>query len=94
MMNKIKTFHPAFYTKIVWIFLVSLTSFAFLLGWLGMVSQTLVGILLLTTFIKGHLVIEFFMELRNVKLKWRMIPTIWLLVVTSLISFAYYFPAA
>jgi hypothetical protein len=92
-MNKTKKFHPANFTKMIWILLVSLTVFAFLLGWLEIVNHTLVGILLFTTFIKGQLVIDYFMELRNVQLKWRMIPTIWLLVILSTISLTYYFPA-
>jgi cytochrome c oxidase subunit IV len=88
-----KHFHPANFTKIIWVFLVLLTIFAFLLGWLKLVNHTLVGILLFTTFVKGQLVIDYFMELRNVKLRWRMIPTLWLLVIITTISLTYYYPA-
>jgi len=76
----------------VWIVLVILTIFAFLLGYLKYINTSLVAVLLLTTFIKGQLVIDYFMDLKNVKLKYRLIPTIWLSVVISLIAVAYYLP--
>ncbi|MFK5984232.1 MAG: cytochrome C oxidase subunit IV family protein [Pseudomonadota bacterium] len=80
------------YSAIVWLFLVFLTLFAFLLGWLELVNQLLVSLLLFTTYVKGNLVIDYFMELKHVQLKWRIIPIIWLLVVISLIAVAYYNP--
>jgi len=76
----------------VWILLVILTIFAYLLGYLKLISTSLVGVLLLTTFIKGVLVSDYFMGLKSVKLKYRLIPIIWLVVVISLISMAYYLP--
>ena len=75
-----------------WLALVLLTLFAFLLGWLKLVSPLLVAILLLSTFVKGQLVIDHFMGLKDVRLKYRIIPTIWLIVVISSISLAYYLP--
>lgn len=90
-MDKIEAKH-AMYNRFVWIILVALTLFAFLLGWLKLVSVTLVAILLFTTFIKGQLVIDYFMGLRHVQFKWRIIPTVWLFIVISLISFAYFSP--
>jgi len=76
----------------VWITLVILTLFAFLVGWLKLVNSLFVFILLVTTFIKGQLVSEYFMGLKNVTLKYRMIPTIWLFIVLSSIAIAYYLP--
>jgi cytochrome c oxidase subunit IV len=78
-------------STIVWIFLISLTLFAFLLGWLKLVNSYIVSILLLTTFIKGQMVIDYFMELHHVKFLWRAIPIIWLSSVISLIAVSYYF---
>jgi len=75
----------------VWLILVTLTIFAFLLGYLKYISTPLVAILLATTFIKALLVIDYFMDLRNVRLKYRLIPIIWLSVTVSLITVAYYF---
>ena len=76
----------------VWITLVILTLFAFLVAWLKLVNSLFVFILLVTTFIKGQLVSEYFMGLKNVTLKYRMIPTIWLFIVLSSIAIAYYSP--
>ncbi len=77
-----------------WIILVILTIFAYLLGHLKLINTSLVGILLISTFIKGQLVIDYFMGLKTVQLKYRLIPTIWLGVVISLIAVAYYLPIA
>ena len=76
----------------IWIILIILTLFAFLVGWLKLVNSLFVFILLVTTFIKGQLVSEYFMGLKNVTLKYRMIPTIWLFIVLSSIAIAYYSP--
>ena len=78
----------------VWAILVILTIFAYLLGYLKYINTSLVAVLLLTTFIKGQLVIDYFMDLKNVTLKYRLIPCIWLSIVLSLIAVAYYLPVA
>lgn len=80
----------------IWIYsiLVGLTLFAFLLGILALVDTMFVTILLLSTFIKGQLVIDYFMDLKDVQLKYRLIPSIWLFVVLLLIGVAYYLPVA
>ncbi|MCD6190997.1 MAG: cytochrome C oxidase subunit IV family protein [Sulfurimonas sp.] len=80
------------YLEYVWVILIVLTVFAFLLGYLKYVSTALVAVLLITTFLKGALVTDYFMGLKDVKLKYRLIPIIWLLVVISLIAVAYYLP--
>ena len=74
----------------VWILLVIFTIFAFLLGKLELVSSVMVAVLLLSTFIKAQLVIDYFMGLKNVQNKYRFIPTLWLVVVISLIAITYY----
>ena len=80
------------YLENVWIILIVLTVFAFLLGYLKYISTSLVAVLLITTFIKGELVIDYFMGLKNVQQKYRLIPIIWLFIVISLIAVAYYLP--
>lgn len=77
----------------IWMILSALTLFAFLIGWLELTSSLLIAILLSTTCIKGQLVADYFMDLSQVSLKYRVIPALWLLIVISLISVAYYFPA-
>jgi cytochrome c oxidase subunit IV len=78
--------------KSVWIILVILTIFAYLLGYLKLIDNSLVALLLITTFIKGELVIDYFMGLKSVRLKYRLIPIIWLGIVLLLIALAYYLP--
>jgi len=80
--------------RTIWIVLVMLTLFAYLLGYMELINNALVAILLITTFIKGELVIDYFMGLKTVKLKYRLIPIIWLGTVISLIAVAYYLPIA
>ncbi len=80
------------YLEYVWIILVVLTIFAYLLGYLKYIDNLFVAILLLSTFIKGQLVIDYFMGLKDVKLKYRLIPSIWLVFVLSFIAVAYYLP--
>jgi hypothetical protein len=77
--------------EIVWLVLVILTIFAYMLGKLHLISTLLVGVLLFTTFIKGQLVIDYFMGMKNVAWGYRAIPTMWLVVVISSIGFSYYF---
>ncbi len=74
----------------IWITLLLLTIFAFVLGYLKLINFTLVAVLLVSTFIKGHLVIEYFMGLKDVTWKYRIIPSLWLFIVLSLIAIAYY----
>ena len=76
--------------EIVWIVLVILTVFAYLLGYLKLIDTSLVAALLVTTFIKGALVSDYFMGLKHVGMKYRVIPIVWLGVVLSLVGIAYY----
>lgn len=77
----------------IWIVLVALTIFAYLLGYLKIISTALVAVLLFTTFIKGSLVSDYFMGLKDAGMKYRLIPIIWLSVIIVLIAVAYYLPA-
>jgi phosphoglycerol transferase MdoB-like AlkP superfamily enzyme len=76
--------------EIIWVVLVILTIFAYLLGYLKLIDTSLVGVLLVTTFIKGALVSDYFMGLKMVSMKYRIIPMIWLVVVLILVAVAYY----
>ncbi len=78
--------------KIIYFILISLTFFAYILGHLKMMDYTFVSIVLISTFIKGKLIIDYFMELKNCSKTYILIPTIWLTLVLILIAFAYYIP--
>jgi len=60
----------------IWLTLIVLTIFAYLLGYLKYINSSLVAVLLFTTFIKGWLVIDYFMDLKEVRLKYRLIPIV------------------
>jgi len=78
----------------IWIILLLLTLFSFLVGWFKVTNNFFMFLLLVTTFCKGQLVIDYFMELSNVRLKYRLIPILWLVIVLSLIGLAYYLPVS
>jgi len=77
---------------IIWSVLIALTVFAFVLGYFKILNNFFIFLLLVTTFLKGQLIIDYFMNLREVQLKYRILPTIWIVVVLVLVSIAYYLP--
>jgi cytochrome c oxidase subunit IV len=79
-------------TTLIWLSLTLLTIFAFLFSLFELLSPFLIAILLISTFIKGQLIIDYFMGLKRVSLGYRLIPSIWLILVLLLISIAYYLP--
>ena len=76
--------------KIVWTLLVLLTFFAFALGHFKMINELLVAVLLVSTFLKGQLIIDYFMDLKEVSWKYRAIPSLWLVVVLGGIAWGYF----
>lgn len=75
--------------KTIWIFLIFLTTLTFILGKIELSPYFFIALILLTTFIKGQLVIDFFMGLKDVKLKYRLIVSLWLSIVIILIGMAF-----
>jgi hypothetical protein len=74
----------------VWLILIALTIFAFMVGELELGGITIVGIILVSTLIKGLMVVDYFMGLHQVYWRWRIMMYIWLLLVTGMIGFAYW----
>ena len=74
----------------LWITLVFLTIFAFAIGWLKLLSDMIISLLLITTFLKGQIIIDYFMDLKNTQNKYRFIPTIWLFVILITIGMLFY----
>lgn len=70
--------------------LIALSSFAYFLDYFNAIDNLFVGLLLITTMIKGMLIIEHFMGLRSVTLKYRLIPHVWLVTTLLLITSIYY----
>lgn len=78
---------------VVWLILMLLTMSTLAVGKLGlfdtMGGEPLVLFLLATIFVKGTMISDFFMGLRSVRLRWRIIPVIYLIIVCILIWIAY-----
>jgi len=79
-------------TTFIWILLFILTSVTLFLGNSNSFSLIFIVLTLLITFFKGTLVIDYFMQLKNVKLKYRLILILWLLFVIILIGIAFLLP--
>lgn len=73
----------------VWLVLLGLTLLTFNIGRLDLGGNAVMGLVLLTTLIKGQLVVDHFMGLRRVQLFWRLVMFFYLAVVGSLIAVAY-----
>jgi len=74
---------------LVWLLLMSMTFMMFILAQNGVGQKTLVIIMLLTAWFKGQLIIDHFMGLRRVAVLWRMIISIWLVFILSVILSVY-----
>ncbi len=74
----------------IWIALLLFSLSAFILGWFEIVSSFFISVLLISTFLKGYFVIEHFMGLSEVTLRYRLIPTVWLSVVIISVAITYY----
>lgn len=71
--------------------LILLSAVAYLLGLFESLNELFVMVLLLSTFFKAKLVLDYFMELKTTSLLYRILPSVWLFIVLSLIGLAYYF---
>ena len=78
--------------EFIWLSLVALSLFVYIMGQVTYFPKLFSILLLLGTLVKGQLVIDYFMGLGEVRLRYRLIPTMWLVLVISLISVAYYLP--
>ena len=78
--------------EFIWLIIITFSLFAYVMGQVEHFPKIFSILLLLGTLIKGQLVIDYFMGLKVVRLRYRLIPTVWLVLVISLISVAYYLP--
>ena len=74
----------------VWLLLILLTVFAFMVGKFELGGITIVSAILLSTLLKGQMVIDYFMGLHQVRWRWRIILYSWLVLIIGLIGFAYW----
>lgn len=76
----------------IYVILITLTLITFLIGYFQFTGVLVSVTLLLSVLIKGELILEYFMSLKDVKLMYRVIPSIWLFLVLLLICVAYFIP--
>lgn len=78
---------------VVWLILMLLTMSTLAIGKFGLIDlmggEPLVLFLLATIFIKGAMISDFFMGLKPVRWRWRIIPIIYLIIICILIWIAY-----
>ena len=74
---------------VIWLLLIGLTFFSFLIAQMGYRGEVLIGVVLVTAWIKGQMIIDSFMKLRRVRQLWRIIISVWLLVVLLVITSMY-----
>jgi len=74
---------------IIWIVLVLLATVSFQIAHLGLINKTVMLVLALITFVKGCLVVNYFMDLRNSHWIWKASIFLYLFVVLGIIAIAY-----
>lgn len=77
-------------STLIWLILVLLTLFTLVIGEMRLGGERVVMILLLTTFLKGQMVVSYFMGLYKVRWLWQFVMLSWSSLVISLIGFAYW----
>lgn len=73
----------------IWLLMISISLAMVLLAINGYSHQLLTIVLLVAAWFKGQLIIDHFMGLRHVERIWRLIVSLWLLIVTGIILAVY-----
>jgi cytochrome c oxidase subunit 4 len=74
----------------VWLTLMVLTLVTLSIGQMGLSGMNVVIFILVTTFIKGQMVADFFMGLKRVRWAWRIIVLLYMVFVCTMIGIAYW----
>lgn len=74
---------------VIWIILITLTLSTAVIGYFQLSGLTIVGIVLATVVIKGQLIIDHYMGLRNVKGFWRLAMLGFVFGISGIIYTAY-----
>jgi len=80
--------------SVIWIILMLLTFSTAIVGYLELSGLYIVGFVLLTVFIKGQLIIDHYMGLRNVRGYWRHALLGFVLVIPGIIFTGYVLTSA
>ncbi|VAX14190.1 hypothetical protein MNBD_GAMMA24-2674 [hydrothermal vent metagenome] len=73
----------------VWLLLMALTLMILAVAETGMSGGYIVSLLIISMLVKTQIVADYFMGLKRVRLRWRLIVSAYLLVVMSMIGLAY-----
>ena len=74
----------------VWAILVGLTLALLVVGQSGAEGPVITAVILAATLVKTHMVADYFMGLKQTRLLWRVIISVYLLIVISMIGLAYW----
>ena len=74
----------------IWLILVVLTLLSYGLSHAGYKGEMFVSLLMLTALIKGQMIIDHFMMLKIAPLIWRLIVSLWLLIILTVIALLYF----
>lgn len=74
----------------IWLILVALTLLSYGLSHAGYEGQIFVSVLVLTALIKGQMIIDYFMMLKLAPLVWRLVVSLWLLIILTVIAALYF----
>jgi cytochrome c oxidase subunit IV len=74
---------------LIWFILMALTLVAFGVGKLELTGNTVVALIMASTFIKAQLVADYFMGLKFARPVWRIIMTSWIVIVCAGIGLAW-----
>ena len=84
--NKSRGLRPC---TIVYLFLMALTGVTYMVGQLGLTGLSAALPILFLALLKGQLVGDYFMGLKNVRGLWRWVVFLWLLIPGTLITIAF-----
>ena len=85
-----KRFTSSKYLTVIWIILITLTLITAYVGYLQLSGLYIVGFILLMVYIKGQLIIDHFMGLRNVRGFWRLAMLGFVTIIPGIIFTGYY----
>ncbi len=74
---------------VIWLVLMALTLVTLGIGKLGLSGTGVVAFIMTTTFIKGQMVADYFMGLKQVRWSFRIITLLYMVIVCGLILVAY-----
>ena len=85
-----KRFTSSKYLTVIWLILIILTLITAYVGYLQLSGLYIVGFILLMVYIKGQLIIDHFMGLRNVRGFWRLAMLGFVTIIPGIIFTGYY----